>query len=223
VDTSPIHPLRRKISLVRPRLQVASHRVWTHSRLRDFYPQLLITFHWMIRASVPLMEAARDRSLGLRDPVAIRLADYLGTHIPEERNHDEWLLADLDVLGVPRTVALNTTPSPTMASLVGSQYYWIFHTHPVALLGYIAVLEGNPAPIEFLDEVVQRTELPRAAFGSMFKHAALDLQHRNDLDDLLWEFPFEPEHEALTGVSAITTVNLFARVFEEIAASQDAV
>ena len=73
-----------------------------------------------------------------------------------------------------------------MASLVGSQYYWIFHTHPVALLGYIAVLEGNPAPIEFLNEVVERTGLPRAAFGSMFKHAALDLQHRNDLDEVLW-------------------------------------
>ena len=28
------------------------------------------------------------------------------------------------------------------AALVGAQYYWIFHAHPVSLLGYLAVLEA---------------------------------------------------------------------------------
>jgi hypothetical protein len=219
-----VHPLRQKIALVRPRLQEAAHHVWTHPRLHDFYPELLIRFHWMIRASVPLMEAARQRAVELApgDVVAGLLADYLARHIPEETGHDEWLLQDLEVLGVKRSAVLARTPLPTMASLAGCQYYWIHHAHPVALLGYIAVLEGNPAPIEFIEEVVTRTGLPKSAFRSMFNHAALDLRHRDDLDEVLWQLPLKPEHQALMGVSAITTVNLFAQMFEEIAAIEAA-
>ena len=29
-------------------------------------------------------------------------------------------------------------PSPAVAALVGSQYYWLLHHHPVALLGFVA-------------------------------------------------------------------------------------
>ena len=32
----------------------------------------------------------------------------------------------------------------TAAALVGAQYYWIRHVHPVALLGYVMLLEGYP-------------------------------------------------------------------------------
>ena len=35
-------------------------------------------------------------------------------------------------------------PPPSVAGLVGSQYYWILHHHPVAFLGYVALMEGYP-------------------------------------------------------------------------------
>ena len=35
-------------------------------------------------------------------------------------------------------------PAPAVAALVGAQYYWVLHHHPVALLGYIGLLEGYP-------------------------------------------------------------------------------
>jgi len=40
---------------------------------------------------------------------------------------------------------------------VGAQYYWIHHFHPVALLGYIAVLEGRPPSPTLVEELIERT------------------------------------------------------------------
>lgn len=75
------------------------------------------------------------------------LATYLERHVDEERQHDDWLLEDLAELGVAREDVWGRIPSPNIAALVGSQYYWMRHYHPVALLGYIAVLEGRPPSV----------------------------------------------------------------------------
>ena len=117
-----------------------------HPRVRDLYPEYLVASHGIVRASVPLMEVARQRATSIagEDPVAAGLAAYLYEHIPEELDHDEWVLQDLELLGVDRTHVLARPPTPTIAQFVGAQYYWVAHYHPVALLGYIALLEGYP-------------------------------------------------------------------------------
>src|SRR5215510_7596973 len=105
----------------------------------------------MIRATVPLMEAAlaRTRVMGA-DLLAPKLALYFEHHIPEEMHHDEWLLDDLESLGFNRSDLLRRPPSPTVAGMVGAQYYWIHHYHPVLLLSYIMVMEGYPATAQQL-------------------------------------------------------------------------
>ena len=77
------------------------------------------------------------------------------------------------MLGRPRSDVLARPPSPTVAALVGSQYYWIFHFHPVALLGYIAVLEGYPPSMAMIDQLEAGTGYPREAFRTMIAHAEL--------------------------------------------------
>ncbi len=131
----------------------ASGAFWSHPELPGLFADYLVRTHSIIRASVPLMETARARAeeLAAHDDVAADLATYLAHHIREERHHDDWLLDDLEALGVARDAVLARMPSPTVAALVGSQYYWIRHYHPVALLGYIAVLEGTPPVAEHVD------------------------------------------------------------------------
>ncbi len=189
-----------------------------HPKLKHFYPELLFGVHCMIRGSVPLMETALRcvRTDAHADPVAEGLQAYLEKHIPEEMHHADWVLEDLEVLGVRREDILKRIPSPAWAALVGSQYYWILHVHPVALLGYIAVLEGDPPSEAALEEAVLRTGLPREAFRTLFKHAALDPHHGEDLNTVLDELPLSPEHISLIGVSAMTTECLLDRAFEEV-------
>ena len=168
------------------------------------------------------MEAARGRaaSLGAKEPLAAALAEYLGQHVNEERHHDDWLLDDLEELGISRETIWARMPSPTVASLVGAQYYWIHHHHPVAVLGYIAVLEGNP-PIESdIAEVIERTGLPERAFRTFIKHARLDPHHRDDLDAALDALPLTEEHETLIATSALETQHLLAVSLREVLTSE---
>lgn len=200
--------LEAKIRLVRPCLESVAARIWSHPRVAELFPEYLIALHGVVRASVPLMEAARDRSRELagRDAVAAGMVGYLERHIAEERGHDLWLLEDLEALGVPRPAVAAGLPADSTARAVGAQYYWIHHVHPVALLGYISVLEGAPPGVEFLDGIVAATGLPRAAFRTLYKHARLDLVHRDDLSALLDALPLEPRHESLIGISVFNTV-----------------
>ena len=208
--------LRRKISLVIPAFVRVGDRLVAHPRVRELYPEYLFTSHCVIRASVPLMETARDVAAARADPVSAALAPYLAHHVPEELDHDEWLLGDLEGLGYDRAVLLARPPSPAVASLVGAQYYWIHHFHPVALLGYIGLLEGYPPSLELIDTLQRRTGYDRAAFRTMIAHAELDPGHGAELDELLDTLPLTPEQSAVIGLSAMHTVDLYTRAIEEL-------
>lgn len=195
---------------------------WTHPHVREIFPEFLFTTYSLGRATVSLLEtaAAAARSQWSSDAVATALASYCDAHIPEEAGHDEGVLDDLEALGVSRESAVRRIPSPTLAALVGAQYYWTQHVHPVALLGYLEVLEGEPPEAEFLENVISRTGLPRAAFRTYFQHAVLDQKHRDDLHDALDHMPLTAEHSAILGASAFQTVTLVRQVFSELAGSQ---
>ena len=210
--------LNGKIALVISGLNQASQAFWSHPRVSGLYPELLFNIHCVIRASVPLMEAARRAALDRsgRDPVAARVAAYLERHIPEELHHDEWLLEDLQVVGVEPDEVLNRVPPVTAASLVGSQYYWALHVHPVAIMGYLAVLEGNPPSAPFLEGVIARTGLPRQAFRTYLKHSLLDPHHGAELNAALDAMPLSEQHSALLGVNAFQTVASLQAMFKEL-------
>lgn len=167
---------------------------------------------------MPLTEAAlaRSRELPNDDPLAAPLSSYLEEHVDEELHHDETLLGDLEVLGIDRASVVERMPSPAVASLVGSQYYWILHYHPVAFLGYVALMEGYPPTPELIETLIARTGYPREAFRTYVQHAELDPGHRDHLDHMIDSLPLVPWHESALGISAISTAALAARSLEEI-------
>jgi len=187
-----------------------------HPRLAELWPEYLILQHQIIRATVPLTEAALGRARELDDPLAAPLARYLEEHVDEELGHDETLIGDLELLGIDRTIVLARMPPPTVAGLVGSQYYWIHHYHPVAFLGYVALMEGYPPTLELIDELVERSGQPRAAFRTYVEHAELDPGHRDHLDRTIDSLPLDASHEVALGISAIATAALAARSLEEL-------
>ena len=212
--------LREKIELVAPSMHRAIDAFWAHPRLPEIFPEFLFTTYCVGRTTVPLLEtalAAASARSGA-DAVAGAVADYCARHIPEERHHDEGVLDDLGVLGVSRESVLRRIPSPAMAALIGAQYYWILNVHPVALLGYLEVLEGEPPVSEHLEEVIHRTGLPRKAFRTYFQHADVDRKHRDDLHEALDRMQLSREHESILAISAFQTVGLVRQIFEELVA-----
>jgi hypothetical protein len=210
--------LRQQIEWVLPELTAATGAIVLHPQVRELYPEFMITVHQMVRATVPLMRTAlhRCRELEANDTVAAAMVSYFEQHIKEEMHHDEWLLEDLELIGVPRAEVWRRMPSSAVASMIGGHYYWIHHHHPVAKLGQIAVQEGYPPSVETIDFLVERTGYPRAAFRTLEKHCHLDTHHRDNFNDALDRLPLTEEHHAVLRVSALHTARMATRAYREV-------
>jgi pyrroloquinoline quinone (PQQ) biosynthesis protein C len=211
--------LRNKISLFSKGLDKVAYEFWMHPEFARVYPEYLFQSHSIIRASVPLMEttlAVCRAETYKTDPVLKMFGDYLARHIEEERGHDNWILDDAEAMGIERSCLLDRIPKETAMRMVGSQYYWIHHYHPVAMLGYIAVMEGTPPKTEFVKDVASRNSLSPEAFSSFLLHAKVDPKHRADLDALLDELPLSQNQHAIIGLSALQTTQYLKTVLAEV-------
>ena len=210
--------LRQKLEVALPELVAATTDVILHPRFRELYVEFAVTVHQMIRASVPLMRAAHRRALELAssDAVAAAMVPYLDRHIRDELHHDEWLLEDLESIGVPRAAVLARMPPSAVAAMIGAHYYWIHHHHPVAQLGQIATIEGYPANVDVIDRMVEQTGFSCVAFRTFEKHTHLDPHHRDEFDRALDGMPLTDEHHEILEVSAVHTARQSARAYRAI-------
>jgi Iron-containing redox enzyme len=216
--TTPSVRLRGKIDLVIGPYAESCRVLVTHPKVADLWPRFLVTQHQIIRATVPLTEVAATRAeaMAATDPVAADLAQYLEEHVDEELGHDDALLDDLELLGVNRETVLDQMPSPSVASLVGAQYYWIHHYHPIAFLGFVAFMEGHPPTPALIETLISSTGYPRKAFRTFSEHGELDPGHLDRLDRTIDSLPLTSEHETIMGVSAIYSAALLQPTIEEI-------
>jgi hypothetical protein len=210
--------LRAKIRLAEPCLLAVSDRFWTHAHLGEIFPEFLFMMHSIIRSSVSLLNAAADAAQRLADtdPVSRKIADYYRTHALEETHHDDWLLDDLVAIGGDRAEVLARMPSAAVASLVGAQYYWALHVHPVSLFGYLAVLEGNPSSLKQLSRIRSTNKLAAEGFRTMVKHARLDPHHRDEMFAQLDELPLTAAQSELVALSAFHAIEHLTLALEEI-------
>lgn len=206
--------LRTKLALTEPALHAATAQLWHAPGLAERYPAYLRLMHGVLRASVPIMERAADRCSGDRALPALR--GYLAKHIEQERDHDTWLLADLAALGRDPGEVLREPPPPVVARLVGAQYFWVEHFHPVALLGYLAVMEGN-CPAQWLpDRIAATAAVPDSALRTVREHAALDTGHTAEIYDLLDALPLTAAQSAAVAVSALHTAEALIALFAHL-------
>jgi hypothetical protein len=210
--------LRAKIRLAEPCLFAVSDRFWTHAQLPQMFPEFLFMMHSIIRSSVSLINAAAESAQRRADsdPVSQKIAGYYKTHAVEETHHDDWLLDDMVAIGAERSSVLARLPSPAIASLVGAQYYWALHVHPVSLFGYLAVLEGNPSSVKQLGNIRAKHGLPAKGMRTMVKHARLDPYHRDEMYEQLDELPLTEKLSALVALSAFHTIEHITQALQEI-------
>ena len=171
-----------------------------HPEARELFPRYLATGGYLTLVMIPLMESAleRARALAPSDPVAAGLVEYLEHHIPEEMHGDEpggAALDDLEALGVD-VGALRAGPvPPKVAELIGNQYFWIWHHHPVALLGLLE-LEAYHPDKESVEQLMERTGLPPDGFRQLLLHADLDVDDAEELHQVLDSLPLDARARA---------------------------
>lgn len=179
-----------------------------------FVDYLVSTYHY-VAASVPLMETA------LCTPGIETLpgyADYLREHVEEERDHDLWLLEDLEALGLGREQVRARLPEDAVAQMAGAAYYAIAHLHPVGLLGYIYALESAPPTDAYLDGLKRRFGLPEAALRTLREHGERDLDHRRELFEFVAGLTLSPWQTELVEHLAVSTLRGLGAIFDALAA-----
>lgn len=142
---------------------------------RDTMLSNLVFIYQVIKASERLLVEAEAEATG-------RLKTYYTTHLEEERDHAEWLADDLMDAGIDVNLI---EPMKKAAEMAGAQYYLIKHFDPACLLGYMAVMEGQPYPVEMVDKLaeVHGEKLVR----TLRFHAVHDQDHKIELFEVIDE------------------------------------
>ncbi len=218
VTNSNSSVLLGKIALAHPRLDFSARRFWKHPGLRALLPKFYLELYSVVRGGLGVMEVAQRRSeeLSTNDPVASKLAEYYAKHLIEERGHDEWLLEDIVHCGLDRQYVTARIPSGAVAALLGAQQYWVLNEHPIAFIGYVSVVEGNPPVQSHIDEIRDITGYPEAAFRSLREHADADTGHAAELRDFIDSLPLASRHHELLGSSAFETIVGLSRIFDQL-------
>jgi pyrroloquinoline quinone (PQQ) biosynthesis protein C len=212
-----------KIRLAEGRLFAATHVFWNHPDLASLLPGFLIQAHCLTRNGLTLMAVARECALaaGTEDAVARKLAAYLQVHLEEERGHDQWLLDDIRSLGFEEREVLRAQPCSALVELVGAQYFWMMHVHPVAIMGYLTLMEGYAPLASQLDEIRERTGVPESAFRCLRRHAEDDPEHLAELNRTLDDMNLSVEQARAVGMCAFAAIEGLSALFEELLESGD--
>ena len=210
-----------KIRLADGRLFGATHLFWNDHDLPRLLPSFLIQAYCVMRSGLTLMTVARDRALALPEDVVARdLAAYLQVHIEEELGHDQWLFDDICSLGLEEKEVVRAQPCAAVVNLVGAQYFWMTHVHPVAVMGYLILMEGYAPLTSQLEEIQARSKAPATAFRCLKRHADDDPGHLADLNKALDSMPLSVEQVQAVGMCAFAAIEGLAAMFEELAASR---
>ena len=109
---------------------------------QDYIAYLTNVCHYA-RFSPVIMAAAAARCCQTHS----ELASYLLKHAAEEQGHDKWALEDLDKLGVSPQAVSRNRPTPACAALVGYVHDLATSGNPVAIMGWMYVLEAVGADL----------------------------------------------------------------------------
>ena len=102
-----------------------------------------------------------------------------------------------------------------MAALIGTLAFWIWHRHPVAILGLLALEAFHPhGPT--VESLIVTTGLPRDGFRQLLLHSKLDAHHAKELHRVLDALPLQREHEELIAVAALQTMSSLIEVWLDV-------
>ena len=143
---------------------------------------------------------------------------HLYEHMHEESGHEEWVLNDLDAVGVSPEVTRSHEPSEHTLALTGYNYWAADRRHPCSVLGMIYALEviasvyGGPFASAIKEALMLEGERGISFISS---HATMDAEHMAELRTVLNTITDEAAHEAIVE-SVLVNFHHFTAMFAAI-------
>lgn len=195
----------------------------TNSRVLDIvanglslerYRKLLLELYHVVWHFNPTCAAAASRITDQHREIRYFLYD----HMNEEKGHEEWVLNDLQVVGVSGEQARAYEPTLVMLGLNGYNYWSADRRHPCSVLGMLYALEvvasvyGGQMTAAITDSLLLEGDRGISFISS---HATLDAEHMADLRVVLNKLEDAPAQAAVIE-STVFNFHQFGRVLESV-------
>ncbi len=185
-----------------------------HGLSVDRYRKLLLELYHVVWHFNPVCAAAASRIDDRHQAVRY----FLYQHMQEEKGHEEWVMNDLEAVGVSRQQALAYQPSRLMLGFNGYNYWAADRKHPLSVLGMLYALEVVASVYGgSLAAAIRESLLLEADHGVSFisSHAELDAQHMVELRVVLNSVQDDEAKGAIIE-SACFNFDQFARIVEAL-------
>ena len=178
------------------------------------YRKLLLELYNVVWHFNPVCAAAASRVADSEREVRY----YLYEHMQEESGHEEWVLNDLEAVGVAPSETRAHAPSANTLALTGYNYWAADRRHPCSVLGMMYALEviasvyGGTFSSAIRDSLMLEGERGVSFISS---HATMDADHMVSLRKILNTVTDETAREAIVE-STLLNFHHITRVFESV-------
>jgi pyrroloquinoline quinone (PQQ) biosynthesis protein C len=176
------------------------------------YRKLLLELYHVVWHFNPVCAAAASRIEDSHRQIRYHLYE----HMHEESGHEEWVMNDLEAVGVQRSDTLAHAASPFTLALNGYNYWAADRRHPCSVLGMLYALEviasvyGGPFASAIKESLLLEGEQGISFIGS---HATMDAQHMAELRKVLDTVRDKAARDAVVE-SVLVNFHHFNRIIE---------
>jgi pyrroloquinoline quinone (PQQ) biosynthesis protein C len=185
-----------------------------HGMSLERYRKLLLELYHVVWHFNPVCAAAASRVTDAQRQVRY----YLYEHMQEESGHEEWVLNDLEAIGVSPVETRAQAPSAHTLALTGYNYWAADRRHPCSVLGMMYALEviasvyGGTFSAAIRDSLMLEGDRGVSFISS---HATMDADHMVSLRKVLNTVTDEAAREAIVE-STLLNFHHITRVFESV-------
>ena len=185
-----------------------------HGMSIERYRRLLLELYHVVWHFNPVCAAAASRV-----PDAQRQVRYfLYEHMHEESGHEEWVMNDLEAVGVARSDTQAQQPTMHTLALCGYNYWSADRRHPCSVLGMMYALEVIASVYGgTFSSAIRESLLLEGDRGVSFisSHATMDAEHMVALRQVLNTISDSAAQDAIAE-SVKVNFHYFTRMFETV-------
>ena len=185
-----------------------------HGMNIERYRKLLLELYHVVWHFNPVCAGAASR---VPDPQR-QVRYYLYEHMHEESGHEEWVMNDLEAVGVAHADTRAHQPSVHTLALNGYNYWCADRRHPCSVLGMMYALEVIASVYGgTFSSAIRESLLLEGERGVSFisSHATMDAEHMATLRQVLNTITDEAAREAIVE-STLVNFHHITRVFEAV-------
>ncbi len=185
-----------------------------HGMTIERYRKLLLELYHVVWHFNPVCAAAASRVPDAQRQVRY----YLYDHMHEESGHEQWVMNDLEAVGVGHAETQAHQPSVHTLALNGYNYWSADRRHPCAVLGMMYTLEVIASVYGgTFSSAIRESLLLQGDRGVSFisSHATMDMDHMVTLRKLLNTVDDDAARAAIVE-STLLNFHHITRVFEAV-------